>query len=289
MSAVRMVRDVLGLNRSLRLCGVSKKAWYHAPRPRDIPPDPAVREAVLRIAPARPTYGTRRMAAQASRELGRPVNRKAVKRIFRMQGWSAPARTKREIIRSNRRVPRPDGPNSFWESDMSYIWCGTDGWCYCFSVVDVFTRQWVAFVLSDRATRHGAIMAINNAVAAAGPQPGLALRVDNGSQYTSREFRQSAASLGIRLEYIYVNTPEQNGHIESFHKTLKKEYVWPREFADMQEAREALQEAFEDYNGERIHSALGYITPSEFAELWQQCEAEAVSRNKQIIGGEKCA
>ena len=58
-----MVRDVLGLNRSLRLCGVSKKAWYHAPRPRDIPPDPAVQEAVREIAPERPTYGTRRMAA----------------------------------------------------------------------------------------------------------------------------------------------------------------------------------------------------------------------------------
>ena len=39
------------------------------------------------------------------------------------------------------------------------------------------------------------------------------------------------------LSFIYVNTPEQNGHIESFHKTLKKEYIWPCEFADMLDAR----------------------------------------------------
>ena len=64
---------------------------------------------------------------------------------------------------------------------MSYVWCGIDGWCYCFNVVDVFTRQWPAFVPEARATRHEAVMAVNNAVAAAGPAlPGLTLRVDNG-------------------------------------------------------------------------------------------------------------
>ena len=169
---------------------------------------------------------------------------------------------------------------------MSYIWCGIDGWCYCFNVIDVFTRQWLAFVLESRATRHEAIMAVNNAVAAVAPiPPGLTLRVDNGSQYTSREFRASMASLGITLEYIYVNTPEQNGHIESFHKTLKKEYVWPREFADIREARDAIHAAFEDYNHHRIHSAIQYLTPSEFAVQCQQGTEDAISN---IQGGEKC-
>ena len=292
MSAVRMIYDIVGLNRSLLLCGVSKKAWYYAPKKREILSDPAVQEAVQRIAPSRPTYGTRRMAAQVSREMSRPINRKTVKRIFKRLGWGMPARTKSDIIRSNKRIPRPDGPNQFWESDMSYIWCGTDRWCYCFNVIDVFTRQWLAFILADRATRHSAIMAVNNAVAATAKAepitPGLTLRVDNGSQYTSREFRQSVASLGICLEYIHVNTPEQNGHIESFHKTLKKEYIWPYEFADMQDARETIQGAFHDYNHERIHSALGYKTPSEFAALWQR-RTKAIPGNKRIIGGEKCA
>ena len=288
MNAVSMMRDVVGLNRSLRLCGVSKSMWYHRPSPRNVKPDPKVQDAVMRIAPLRPTYGSRRMAAQVSRELNRPVNRKAVRRIFGRLGWSAPARTKREIIRSNRKVPRPEGPGQFWESDMSYIWCGVDGWCYCFNVVDVFTRQWLAFVLADRATRHEAIMSVNNAVAAAEPTlPGLVVRVDNGTQYTSRDFRSSMAALGITLEYIYVNTPEQNGHIESFHKTLKKEYVWPHEFANLAEAEEVIRAAFDDYNNDRIHSSLGYLTPAEFAELWGQLEDG--SESKQTIRGEKCA
>ena len=133
-------------------------------------------------------------------------------------------------------------------------------------------------------------MAVNNAVAAAGPGlTGLTLRVDNRSQYTSREFRSSMAALGITLEYIYVNTPEQNGHIESFHKTLKKEYVWPHEFADIGEAREVIQAAFHDYNHSRIHSALEYLTPSEFAERWQQNAEGAGQHGKQIMEGEECA
>ena len=76
------------------------------------------------------------------------------------------------------------------------------------------------------------------------------------------------SALGIRLEYIYVNTPEQNGHIESFHKTLKKEHVWPHEFHDLEDARGVLREASEDYNQNRIHSALGHVTSSEFAESY---------------------
>ena len=225
----------MGLNRAFLLCGLSKKAWYYIPRPRKVSPDPVVQEVVQKIAPAGPKYGTRRMAAQVSRELNRPVNCKAIRRIFARLGWSESSRAKREIIRANKKPPRPKAPNQFWESDMSYIWCGAGGWGYCFNVIDVFTRQWLAFVLAGRATRREAIMAVTGAVAASNLSlPGLTLRIDNGPQYTSREFRSSMTALGIALEYIYVNTPEQNGHTESFHKTLKKEYVWPREFSGIQ-------------------------------------------------------
>ncbi len=54
----------------------------------------------------------------------------------------------------------------------------------------------------------------------------LIIKADNdGSQYTSKAFRKSMLTLGLKIEHIAVNTPEQNGHIESFHKTLKKEYI----------------------------------------------------------------
>jgi len=97
----------------------------------------------------------------------------------------------------------------------------------------------------------------------------LILRTDNGSQYNSRDFRQAIAFLGIRHEFIWHHTPEQNGHVESFHRTLKKEYIWPHEFANYQEVEVTLEKARIGYNGSRIHSSLGYLTPDEFMELWE--------------------
>ena len=185
---------------------------------------------------------------------------------------------KSEIIRSNKRLPRPTEPDQFWEADMSYIWCGRDGWCYSFNVLDVFTRQWLGFAFDTRATRHAAIMSITNAVAAHGLDPSkITIRVDNDSQHISRDFRKSIDVLGARLEYIYVNTPQQNDHIESFHKTLKKEYIWPHEFKDARQAEASLFDALADYNRHRIHSAIGYVPPDEFVRHWETINPKEVA------------
>ena len=97
----------------------------------------------------------------------------------------------------------------------------------------------------------------------------LIIRTDNGSQYVSRKFKEAILLLGARQEFIWHHTPQQNGHVESFHKTLKKEYLWPHEFENFQSAQVRITKAFEDYNDSRIHSALGYITPDEFLEKWE--------------------
>ena len=120
------------------------------------------------------------------------------------------------------------------------------------------------------APKDTAIDSIINAVSIAKPDYSkLILRTDNGSQYNSRDFRKAVILLGIKHEFIWHHTPEQNGHVESFHKTLKKEYLWPHEFANYQQAEMVLEKTRADYNGSRIHSALGYLTPDEFMELWE--------------------
>lgn len=271
MSAAKLMQEQLGLRKSLKHSGVSRRQWYYKPVPRETGLNPVVVDAIRRISERRPTYGTRRMAAQITREAGTPTNRKQVQRICRKIGHIQPQKKKNEIIRAGRRLFKPEAPNRLWETDVTYVWCGMDGWCYCFNVVDCFTRKWIAYAFDVHATRYAAIDSITNAVAA--ERPGcsrLRLRTDNGNQYTSRDFRRAVQALGIgKHEFIWKNTPEQNGHVESFHKTLKKEYVWPREFANYQEAGQAIAEAFADYNTERIHSSIGYMTPAEFAELWE--------------------
>jgi putative transposase len=273
MTAIQVMLEAekMSLRKALRYSGMSSCSYYYRPVARRFEPDHVMVEKVKEVALARPFYGTRRMAAQLSRELRTPVNRKRVQKIFRTLNWIEPAKTKNEVIRSASKVVRASRPFQFWQTDMTYLWCGNDRWSYLFNVIDVFHREWLGYAFETSALKEHAIMSVNNALAShpdALPRE-LTLRCDNGPQYTSHAFKDSMDALGLRLEYILYHTPEQNGFVESFHKTLKREYVWPREFNSHQEAEVAVEEAFTDYNRNRIHSALDYMTPREYLDAWK--------------------
>ena len=72
----------------------------------------------------------------------------------------------------------------------------------------------------------------------------LTLWCDSGPQYAGKKFRKAVSLLGIRLRFIRAHTPEQNGHIESFHSTLIHEYIWPHDLANYQDAEAVISEAF---------------------------------------------
>jgi len=61
-------------------------------------------------------------------------------------------------------------------------------------------------------------------------------------------------------------TPEQNGMIERFFKTLKEECVWLHRFRDRDHAFAEIAAWLDRYHAERPHSALGYLTPNEYRE-----------------------
>jgi len=255
----------LSLRKALRHSGCSRQGYYHQTRKRNIPPDLYIVEQAKQLSLQRPLYGTRRMAAQLSKDLGVRVNRKRIQRIFRQLGWTKPSMRKKQLLRAAvESRPSPTCPNELWEADLTYIHCGVDGWAYLFNVIDVFSREWVSYVFDQYAVKENAILSLEKALIKHPQALDVRLRTDHGSQYGSRAFKESMRVLGVRQEFIAVNTPEQNGHMESFHRTLKREYVWTKDFQSFQEAAEAIQEAYVDYNQNRIHSALGYLTPYEY-------------------------
>ena len=70
--------------------------------------------------------------------------------------------------------------------------------------------------------------------------------------------------LRIRLEYIQKHTPEDNGDIESFHNSIKTDYIWPSGFRGFHDASIEIGKAFSDYNECRPHSSVDYLPPREF-------------------------
>lgn len=300
-----MVRTILNNNstrisirKALTYSGCSKNTYYGNKDHRNnitaavtavTAATTTIEKEIQQISLHRPTYGTRRMAAMLTRVLGRPINRKRVQRIFRKMGYITPSKKKREILRSKVPNVKADRPNQIWEADLTYIHCGIDGWGYLFNMFDVFTREWVGYCFDLSAVKENAIIAIENSLVTHRDivPENMIIRTDNGSQYTSKAFRKSIAVLGLKLEHIYYNTPEQNGHIESFHKTLKKEYVWSNDFQNYQEAESTIKYAFTDYNQNRIHSALRYLTPYEFISKWK-IQQQLEEKEKVInIGNER--
>ena len=103
MSAVKQMQQQMSLAKSLKYAGVSKCAWYYNPETREVRLDQDMVDAVSSISDKRPTYETRRMAAQISRETDIPVNRKQIQRIYRKTGYIDPQKTKNDIIVRNAR------------------------------------------------------------------------------------------------------------------------------------------------------------------------------------------
>jgi len=270
MSVAIMLNQGLSLRKALAAVGSSQGSYYYKPKlvrqDKGRLRDPLVLQEIRELALKKPIYGTRMMAAYLSKEIGgKPVNRKLVQHAFRIMGWNMPQMTKKQILRAKDKMQKPTGINQLWQSDMTYIFCGVDRWCYLFNVIDTFSREWIAYVFDTLARKENAIQAVVRALGKHPEATGkVILRCDNGPQYISDAFQDSMKALGINLDFIAYSTPEQNGHVESFHGRFKKEYVWTQEFNSFQDAEKAISEAFIDYNQRRPHSALGYLSPYEF-------------------------
>ena len=92
----------------------------------------------------------------------------------------------------------------------------------------------------------------------------IILRSDNGLVFGARSFTKVTGRFGVFQEYITPYTPEQNGMIERFFRTLKESCVWLHRFKDQDDAFDKIADWICMYNTWRPHSALNYDAPAEF-------------------------
>jgi transposase InsO family protein len=259
------LKDQIPLREISRISGISLSGYYYRPRKRHVQRlDPSTRERIKGIASERPTYGYRRVWA-ILRNQGTKVNQKTVRKVLKNSNLSLPASKHRGRTKT-RNLYKPNGPDQLWETDITYI-PTESGMTYLMCIKDCFTKEWQGFHYSRSCMARDAIRSVENAVLMAfngSVSKGLVLRTDNGPQYISHEFRSAMKLLRIRLEYIQKHTPEDNGDIESFHNSIKTDYIWPNEFRDFHEASVEIGRAFSDYNECRPHSSIDYLPPRDF-------------------------
>lgn len=170
----------------------------------------------------------------------------------------------------------PDDINEMWGTDMTKTFTRRDGWVSVFGAVDHFSAECLGLHAAKRGTRFEALEPIrqgvkdNFGVFAEDIALGLTMRHDCGSQYTSDDFQDELAFLGIEASPAFVRSPECNGCIERFFRTLKENLLWVQEFEDIEELNEALQEFKGLYNSEWLIVRHNYRTPNQVKE---QCIA----------------
>jgi putative transposase len=193
-------------------------------------------EAILGVARENPTDGTRMVAALASRDLGRRVNRKRVQRLMREHRL-----LQRHRPRGRRRRPgffRVQRPDQLWHMDMTSVWVAEHGWCYLNAAIDCCTREITGWALDVRCRAVEATAVVDAAVAARQIRPGeLTLGTDNGTALTARAFRARLAEHGIVHRRGGYRDPESQAFIESWFSKLKERCVWREEFETLEQAR----------------------------------------------------
>lgn len=170
-----------------------------------------------------------------------------------------------------------DRPNKMWGTDGKKFWAGKDGWCWFFGVIDHFNDEIIAWHVARTGNRFEALAPVQRAVrlrfgtlkkeVCAGTS--LQLRSDHGTQYESRDFLNEMKFLGLQLSKAYVRSPECNGIIERFHRTLNEQTFQVNNYESLEEAKKGIQTFINDYNNDWMLHRFNCSSPVEVRKKYE--------------------
>jgi len=211
------------------------------------------------------------------RQRGVRADKERIRRLMGTHGLLAPMRLgKPRGPRSHDGTIIPIAPNMMWGTDATAAWTQQQGQVTVFATLDHFTGECLGIHAAKYGSRHEALEPIRQAVKRvfgkyeAKVAKSLLVRHDHGSQYMSHDFQAELKFLGIESSPSFVRSPEGNGCIERFFRTLKEQLLWLRAYTDEEELRQALYTFREKYNHQWILQRHRYRTPQQVRDEWIQ-------------------
>src|SRR5437016_7357312 len=259
-AAVEQVREKYAFSqrRACRVMTMAVSSYRYQSRRSDEP----LRTKLLELAREKPRFGYRRLHVLLRRS-GEHVNHKRVHRVYRDAGLMIRRKKRKHCVRVGQPLRAWTAANQEWALDFVHdaVECGRT--IRVLSVVDVYTRECLALEV-DTSFASRRVTRVLDAIVAERGQP-QAIRCDNGSELTNRHFLAWCVERQIELVHIQPGKPMQNAYVESFHGRLREECLAVSWFQNLFDARRKIGAWQIEYNEQRPHSSLGYLTPKEFA------------------------
>lgn len=261
----------------LKILGVSKSGYYDFIKRK--PSKQKVRkvEITQKIKAIRQEsydiYGSPKIAAILNQN-GENVSQKYVWNIMHENGWKAKyikpytITTVSEDFSSKLqnlldRHFNPDKPDAAWCTDITYIWTIDEGFVYLTSVMDLFSRKIIAWVLTKTMEAEEVLKCIEKAKVRRNIKDPIVIQSDRGVQFTSPKYQEITAKM--ITSYSNKSTPWDNACIESFHSLIKREWLQFYKIYNFNQAWQIVFEYIEGfYNTKRIHSHCEYVSPVDY-------------------------
>jgi putative transposase len=211
----------------------------------------------------------------ALRQHGHGTSRKRVTRLMAEEHLRH--KLKRRFVHTTRsRHPKPVAPNhldrafevgkpnAVWVADLTYL-PTKRGWAYLAAILDLGSRKVVGWSVSDSLEEHVTLTALDSALRERRPGPGLVHHSDRGIHYASNAYQARLAEHDLVCSMSRKGNCWDNAVAESFFSSLKRELPNEQLFEDWRDAERAVFAYVEaHYNTTRRHSALGYVSPTEY-------------------------
>ena len=106
---------------------------------------------------------------------------------------------------------------------------------------------------------------------------------DRGAQYAHAEYLRTLRNHGVMPSVGRPGRPGDNGYCERFFRTLKEEEIGTKQYRDLEDLRLNIGDFIDRYyNQQRLHSALGYLSPAEFERTTVSSEAASMASIVQV-------